>query len=138
MRSMFLLAAIALIGLTGHAQTKTASAKRTGMLTAEGAEFALTAAADGKYLFSYHNSMGKSNDTSTIVFRNKKEAGDFVHKIGNAFGAKDGTSFYVVYPNYRIRLLTEMNVVFMIVDETGKPQSTFRITKENYTGVNVL
>ncbi len=108
------------------------------MLTAAGAEFSLTAAADGKYLFSYRNSMGKSNDTSTIVFRNKNEAVDFIHKIGNAFAAKDGTSFYIAYPNYKIRLLTEMNVVFMIVNETGKAQSTFRITKENYTEVNVL
>jgi len=108
------------------------------MLTAEGAEFVLTAAADGKYLFSYRNTMGRSKDTSTIVFRNKNEAGDFIHKIGNAFAAKDGTSFYIVYPNYKIRLLTEMNVVFMIVNETGKAQSTFRITKENYSEVNVL
>ncbi|HSZ34505.1 MAG TPA: hypothetical protein VK772_14415 [Puia sp.] len=138
MRSILLTVAIVLIGLTGHAQTKTASAKKTGMLTAEGAEFVLTAAADGKYLFSYRNTMGRSKDTSTIVFRNKNEAGDFIHKIGNAFAAKDGTSFYIVYPNYKIRLLTEMNVVFMIVNETGKAQSTFRITKENYSEVNVL
>jgi hypothetical protein len=138
MKSIFLLIAIVFTGLAGHAQTKTASAKKTGMLTAEGAEFALTAAGDGKYFFSYRNGMSKSNDTSTIVFRDKNEAVDFIHKIGNAFSAKDGSSFYIVYPNYKIRLLNEMNVVFMIVDETGKAQSTFRITKENYTGVNVL
>jgi hypothetical protein len=138
MKSIVLLVATVLVGLTGHAQTKTTSSKKTGMLTAEGAEFALTAAADGKYLFSYRNSMGRSNDTSRIVLRNKNEAGDFIHKIGDAFAAKDGTSFYIVYPNYKIRLLTEMNVVFMIVNETGKAQSTFRITKGNYTEVNVL
>jgi hypothetical protein len=138
MKSIFLIVAIVLISLTSQAQTKTASAKKTGMLTAEGAEFALTAKADGKYLFSYRNSMGKSNDTSTIVFRDRNVAVDFIHKIGKAFSAKDGTSFYIVYPNYSIRLLTEMNVVFMIVNETGKAQSTFRITKENYTEVNVL
>ena len=138
MRTIFLTVTIVLIGLTGHAQTKPVLAKKTGTLTAEGAEFTLTATREGKYLFSYRNGMGKSNDTSTIVFRNKNEAVDFIHKIGKAFSAKDGTSFYIVYSNYKIRLLTEMNVVFMIVDETGKAQSTFRITKEDYTGVNVI
>jgi hypothetical protein len=138
MRSIFLMVAAILVGLTSHAQTKTVSSKKTGTLTAEGSEFTLRATSEGKYLFSYRNGMGKSNDTSTIVFRSKNEAADFVHKIGKAFSAKDGTSFYIVYPSYKIRLLTEMNVVFMIVDEPGKTQSTFRITKEDYTGVNVI
>jgi len=138
MKWMFLLAVTLMFGSVNYAQTKTVSSKKTGVLTAAGAEFSLTSTSDGKYYFSFHNSMGRSNDTSKIVFKNKKVAGDFINKIGRAFAAKDGTSFYIEYPNYKIRLLTEMNVVFMIVDEPGKAQSTFRITKENYSDVNVL
>jgi hypothetical protein len=138
MKWMFLLAVTLMFGSVNYAQTKRISSKKTGVLTAEGAEFALTAAGDGTYYFTFHNSMGTSNDTSKIVFRNKKDAQGFINKIGKAFSAKDGTSFYVLYPNYKIRLLTEMNVVFMIVDEQGKAQSTFRFTKENYSEVNLL
>lgn len=138
MKSFFLLISIFLVGLAGYSQTKMESAKKSGVLTVEGAEFALTAAGDGRYYFSYRNGMGKSTDTSKIYFKSKKEAEDFINKIGKAFSAKDGTSFYLLYPNYKIRLLTEMSVVFMIVNEQGKAQSTFRITKENYGQVNVL
>ena len=138
MKSMFLLAAVMLIGSICYCQPKTGTAKKIGVLTTEGAELVLAASGDGRYTISYHNSMGGSNDTSKIVFKNKKDASEFINKIGNAFAAKDGTSFYVVYSNYKIRLLTEMSVVFMIVNETGKTQSTFRITKENYTQLKVL
>jgi hypothetical protein len=138
MKWMFLLAVTLMFGSVNYAQTQIVSSKKTGVLTVQGAEFSLIAAGDGKYYFSFHNSMGRSNDTCKIVFTNKKEAQGFINKIGKAFSAKDGTSFYVLYPNYKIRLLTEINVVFMIVDEQGKAQSTFRITKENYSEVNVL
>ncbi len=138
MKAFYLLLVIIFLGGTAYTQTKNAAAKKTGRLTAAGAEFALTATNDGKYYFSYQNTMGKSGDTTKIIFSNKKEANDFINKIGKAFSAKDGTSFYIQYHSYKIRLLTEMSVVFMIVDEPGKEQSTFRITKENYGQVQVI
>jgi hypothetical protein len=138
MKRFLLMTVVMVISGIGYSQSKIVSTKKIGVLTIEGAEFALTAMGDGKYCFSYRNGMGKSKDTCKIIFKSKKEAEGFINKIGQAFSAKDGTSFYISYPGYKIRLLTEMTVVFMIVNEREKEQSTFRITKENYQQVNVL
>ncbi len=137
MRTVFFLLAIILCTV-GNAQKKVNLSDKMVVLTAEGAEFGLTKATDGTYSFSYQNSMGKGIDLRKIQFRNKKEAEGFINKIGKAFSAKDGESCLLVYPRYKIRLLTEMGVIFMIVNETGQTQSTFRITRDNYSQVNVL
>jgi hypothetical protein len=137
MRFIFLLLAIISCSV-GQAQIKSSPADKFVILTAKGAQFGLFKRPDESYFFSYQNGMSSGIDLRKIRFRNKKEAEIFIKKIGKAFSAQDGTSFLVSYPKYKIRLLTEMGVVFMIVNETGLSPSTFRITKENYTQVNIL
>jgi len=137
MKPVFFLLAI-LFCSGSYAQKKVNLSDKNVELTADGAEFGLTKAPDGTYSFSYLNSMGKGTDPRKIQFRNKKEAEGFISKIGKAFSAKDGESCLLVYPRYKIRLLTQMGVIFMIVNETGQTQSTFRITRDNYSQVNVL
>jgi hypothetical protein len=137
MRPVFFLLAI-IFCTVSNAQKKVDLSDKMLVLTTEGAEIALTKATDGTYSFSYQNSMGKGPDLRKIQFRNKKEAEGFISKIGKAFSAKDGESCLLVYPKYKIRLLTEMGVIFMIVNESGQTQSTFRITRDNYNQVNVL
>ena len=73
-----------------------------------------------------------------IVFKNKQDILSFENKINRALTAKDGSSDMVIYKSYKIRLLTEVGGVFMIVNETGQPQSTLRISKEMYSQVNTL
>jgi hypothetical protein len=137
MRCIFFILAI-ICCTSGDAQKKSDPANKFVMLTAQGAEFGLIKSGDGSYSFSYQNGMGNGTDFRKIQFRNKKEAEGFVNKIGKAFSAKEGTSFFIAYSKYKVRLLTEMGCVFMIVNETGQTQSTFRITKDNYNQVNIL
>ena len=108
------------------------------LLTPVGATLSLSVLENGKYSFSYANSMGGKSDFRAIVFKNKKEAKNFIFEINKSMNAKDGVSSLLTYPNYKIRLLSEIGGVFMMVSETGKSQSTFRITKENFDQVNVL
>lgn len=138
MRHYLILHAILLFNLSAIAQVKKASAQSPKLLTPVGSTLSLSQADHGKYSFSYLNAMGDKTDFRYIVFKNKKEAKDFIINIAKALKAKDGVSSLFTYTNYRIRLLTEIGGVFMIVNEVGKSQSTFRITKENYDQVNVL
>ncbi len=138
MRPSFFLLAVLLFHLNAFSQAKQASIESAKLLTPVGATLSLSQADHGKYSFSYLNSMGDKTDFRYIVFKNKKEAKDFITNLGKALKAKDGVSSLFTYTNYKIRLLTEIGGVFMIVNEAGKTQSTFRVTKENYDQVNVL
>jgi hypothetical protein len=138
MKSSLLLYTVFLFHMNAFTQVKEASTQSAKLLTPVGATLSLSQSDHGKYSFSYLNAMGDKTDFRYIVFKNKKEAKDFVTNIANALKAKDGISSLFTYTNYKIRLLTEIGGVFMIVDESGKSQSTFRITKENYDQVNVL
>lgn len=82
--------------------------------------------------------MSGKPDVRSIIFRNKQEAKSFLGKIGKAMSSKDGVSCVYTFANYRIRLLTEIGGVFMIVDKKGLTQSTLRISKESYSQVNTL
>src|ERR1700712_1128121 len=138
MRPRLVLLAVLLYHCNAFSQIKEASAQSSKLLTPVGASLSLSQADHGKYSFSYLNAMGDKTDFRYIVFKNKKEAKNFISNLAKALKAKDGISSLFAYTNYKIRLLTEIGGVFMIVNEAGKSQSTFRITKENYDQVNVL
>lgn len=138
MRPHLLIYTVFLFHLTAFSQVKEASTQSAKLLTPVGATLSLSQSDHGKYSFSYLNSMGDKTDFRYIVFKNKKEAKDFITNLAKALKAKDGVSSLFTYTNYKIRLLKEIGGVFMIVNETGKSQSTLRITKENYDQVNVL
>ena len=82
--------------------------------------------------------MSTKKDERNIVFKNKQEIRSFEKRISRALSAKDGTSDLIIYKTYKIRLLTEMGGVFMIVNEAGQSQSTLRISKEMYSQVNIV
>ncbi len=82
--------------------------------------------------------MATKKDERNIIFKNKQDIRSFEKKISKALSAKDGTSEVIIYKTYKIRLLTEMGGVFMIVNETGQSQSTLRISKEMYNQVNMI
>ena len=82
--------------------------------------------------------MTTKKDEINIIFKNKQHFRSFEKKISRALSAKDGTSDIIMYKSYKIRLLTEMGGVFMIVNETGQSQSTLRISKEMYNQVNMI
>jgi hypothetical protein len=138
MKRFLLLYAVLLFHLTAFTQVNEASTQAAKLLTPVGSDLSLSLLEHGRYSFTYLNSMGGKTDFRSIVFKNKKEAKDFIVNIAKALKAKDGVSCLYTYSNYKIRLLTEIGGVFMIVNETGKSQSTFRITKENCDQVNVL
>ena len=108
------------------------------VLTAEEGNLSVSVQKDGKCYFTYQNEMSAKKDERNIVFRNKQDIRSFEKKISRALSAKDGTSDIIIYKSYKIRLLTEMGGVFMIVNETGQSQSTLRISKEMYSQVNTL
>ena len=138
MKLHLLLLAVLLFHFNAFSQVKEASAQSAKLLTPVGATLSLSQSDHGKYSFNYLNSMGDKTDFRYIVFKNKKETKEFISNLAKALKAKDGASSLFTYTNYKIRLLTEIGGVFMIVNEVGKSQSTLRITKENYEQVNVL
>jgi hypothetical protein len=138
MKSIILFGFLFLICSTGHAQQNTASVGNSKILTSDDTPLSISAVGNGKYSFSYQNEMSGKPDVRSIIFRNKQEAKTFLGKIGNAMSSKDGVSCVYTFANYRIRLLTEIGGVFMIVDEKGLTQSTLRISRESYSQVNTL
>ena len=108
------------------------------VLAAEDGNLSVSVHKDGKCYFIYQNGMSTKKDERNIVFKNKQDIRSFENKINKALSAKDGTSDIIVYKTYKIRLLTEIGGVFMIVNETGQSQSTLRISKEMYSQVNML
>jgi len=108
------------------------------VLKAEDGSLSVSVKKDGKCYFIYQNGMSTKKDERDIVFKNKQDIRSFEKKISRALSANDGTSDIIIYKTYKIRLLTEMGGVFMIVNETGQSQSTLRISKEMYSQVNTL
>jgi hypothetical protein len=119
-----------------HAQKEAVQADR--MLKTEDGNLYVVIQKDGKCAFTYQNGMSTKKDERIILFKNKKDIGNFEKRISKALVAKDGTSDIVIYKTYKIRLLTEIDGVFMIVNEPGQMQSTLRISKEMYSQVNRL
>lgn len=108
------------------------------VLTAGDGNLTVSAKKDGKCYFTYQNGMSTKKDERNIIFKNRQDIRSFEKKISRALSAKDGTSDIIKYKTYKIRLLTEIGGVFMIVNEKGQSQSTLRISKEMYSQVNVL
>ncbi|HZZ75799.1 MAG TPA: hypothetical protein VFE04_07710 [Puia sp.] len=119
-------------------QAQKVEAGTVKVLTAEDGNLSVSVQKDGKCFFTYQNGMSTKKDERNIVFKNKQDIRSFEKKISRALTAKDGTSDMVVYKSYKIRLLTEIGGVFMIVNEAGQSQSTLRISKEMYGQVNAL
>jgi hypothetical protein len=92
----------------------------------------------GTCIFIYQNGISTKKDERQIVFKNEQSIRSFEKKLSRAMSAKDGTSGVIYYKSYKIRLLSEMGGVFMIVNETGQSQSTLRVSKEMYSQVNIL
>jgi hypothetical protein len=136
MERAILFAAYSFLFLFTHAQNNMAQADR--VVTTDDGNLSIVVQKGGTYMFSYQNQMSNKPDLRTIVFKNKQEIKGFEKKISKALSAKDGTSDLITYKTYKIRLLTEIGGVFMIVNEPGQSQSTLRITKEMYNQVNVL
>src|SRR5437764_1498051 len=120
----------------GYAQTKTIGDEK--VLKASDGNLSITIKKDGKCYFTYQNGMSTKKDERNIIFKNKQDIRSFEKKISRAMSAKDGTSDLIIYKSYKIRLLTEIGGVFMIVNEPGQSQSTLRISKEMYSQVNTL
>jgi len=108
------------------------------VLTAEDGNLSVSVKKDGKCYFTYQNGMSTKKDERNIIFKNRQDIRSFEKKISRALSAKDGTSDLITYKSYKIRLLTEIGGVFMIVNEAGQSQSTLRISKEMYSQVNML
>jgi hypothetical protein len=108
------------------------------VLTAEDGNLSVSIKKDGKCYFTYQNGMSTKKDERNIIFKNRQDIRSFEKKISRALSAKDGTSDLITYKSYKIRLLTEIGGVFMIVNEAGQSQSTLRISKEMYSQVNML
>jgi hypothetical protein len=108
------------------------------ILTAEDGNLSVSVHKDGKCYFIFQNGMSTKKDERNIIFKNKQDIRSFEKKISKALSAKDGSADLIIYKLYKIRLLTEMGGVFMIVNETGQSQATLRISKEMYSQVNML
>jgi hypothetical protein len=135
MKALILFISSIFLCSIGHSQSNTAGVDK--VLTAEESNVSLAVQGNGKYLFTYQNGMSDKKDMRNIAFKNKQDIRAFEKKIGKALSAKDGASELILYKLYKIRLLTEIGGVFMIVNETGQTQSTLRISKEMYTQVNI-
>lgn len=129
---------ISFIFFFSASQAQKVEAGTEKVLTAEDGNLSVSVQKDGKCFFTYQNGMATKKDERNIVFKNKQDIRSFEKKISRALTAKDGTSDMVVYKSYKIRLLTEIGGVFMIVNEAGQPQSTLRISREMYGQVNAL
>jgi hypothetical protein len=136
MKTLILFISFLFVFSSGRAQKEATGVDR--VLTAEEGNLSVSVQKDGKCYFTYQNEMSTKKDERNIVFRNKQDIRSFEKKISRALSAKDGTSDIVTYKSYKIRLLTEMGGVFMIVNEPGQSQSTLRISKEMYSQVNTL
>ena len=136
MKTLILFISLLFIFSAGQAQTKATGADK--VLTVEEGNLSISIQKDGKCYFIYQNGMSTKKDERNIVFKNKQDIRSFEKKISKALSAKDGTSDIIIYKSYKIRLLTEIGGVFMIVNETGQSQSTLRISKEMYGQVDTL
>jgi hypothetical protein len=136
MKTLILFISLLFFFSDGHAQTKATGADK--VLTVEEGNLSVSIQKDGKCYFIYQNGMSTKKDERNIVFKNKQDIRSFEKKISKALSAKDGTSDIIMYKSYKIRLLTEIGGVFMIVNETGQSQSTLRISKEMYGQVDTL
>ncbi len=136
MKTQILFISFLLFFSAGQAQTKATGADK--VLTVEEGNLSISIQKDGKCYFIYQNGMSTKKDERNIVFKNKQDIRSFEKKISKALSAKDGTSDIIIYKSYKIRLLTEIGGVFMIVNETGQSQSTLRISKEMYGQVDTL
>lgn len=136
MKTLILFISLLFFFSGGQAQKQAASEEK--VLTAEDGNLSVSVHKDGSCYFMYQNGMSTKKDERNIIFKNKQDIRSFEKKISKALSAKDGTSDLIIYKTYKIRLLTEMGGVFMIVNETGQSQSTLRISKEMYGQVNAL
>lgn len=136
MKTLILLISLLFLFSSGRAQKEATGTDK--VLTAEDGNLSVSVQKDGKCFFIYQNGMSTKKDERNIVFKNKQEIRSFEKRISRALSAKDGTSDLIIYKSYKIRLLTEMGGVFMIVNEAGQSQSTLRISKEMYSQVNSL
>ena len=136
MKTLALFISFLLVISAGQAQKETTGTDK--VLTAEDGNLSVSVQKDGKCYFIYQKGMSTKKDERNIIFKNKQDLRSFEKKISRALSAKDGTSDIIMYKSYKIRLLTEMGGVFMIVNETGQSQSTLRISKEMYNQVNMI
>jgi hypothetical protein len=136
MKTLILFISLLFFFSGGQAQTKATGADK--VLTVEEGNLSVSIQKDGKCYFIYQNGMSTKKDERNIVFKNKQDIRSFEKKISKALSAKDGTSDIIMYKSYKIRLLTEIGGVFMIVNETGQSQSTLRISNEMYGQVDTL
>ncbi len=136
MKTLILFISLLFFFSSGQAQKQAASEEK--VLTAEDGNLSVSVQKDGTCHFMYQNGMSTKKDQRIVIFKNKQDIRSFEKKISKALSAKDGTSDLIIYKTYKIRLLTEMGGVFMIVNETGQTQSTLRISKEMYSQVNAL
>jgi hypothetical protein len=136
MKTLILFISFLCIISSGQAQRETTGTDK--VLTAEDGNLSVSVKKDGTCYFIYQNGMSTKKDERNIIFKNKQDIRSFEKKISKALSAKDGTSDIIIYKAYKIRLLTEMGGVFMIVNETGQSQSTLRISKEMYNQVNMI
>jgi hypothetical protein len=136
MKTLIVFISLLFVISSGQAQKETTGTDK--VLTAEEGNLTVSVQKDGKCYFIYQNGMSTKKDERNIIFKNKQDIRSFEKKISKALSAKDGTSDIIIYKSYKIRLLTEMGGVFMIVNETGQSQSTLRISKEMYNQVNMI
>ncbi|HEY2347364.1 MAG TPA: hypothetical protein VGH64_00050 [Puia sp.] len=136
MKTLILLMATVFLLSSGLAQNEIIQTVRA--VKTEDGNLTVIVQKDGKYFFSYQNGMTGKTDQRNIVFNSRQEIRNFERRISRALSAKDGTSDLITYKSYKIRLLTEIGGVFMIVNEKGQSQSTLRISKEMYNQVNML
>jgi hypothetical protein len=137
MAQFLIMSAALLFSLSARTQVKDSSVHKSRSLQSEGVTLSLHID-NGRYFFTYQNGMSRKRDLRAITFNSKKEAKAFVSSIGKAITAEDGVSSVLNYSKYNIRLLTEIGSVFMIVNEKGKDQSTYKITRENYNQLKIL
>jgi hypothetical protein len=138
MKTLIFFISFLVLFSVGHTQSNANQADKLTVLTAEDGNLSIAFQKDGKCIFTYQNGMSNKKDMRNILFKNKQEVLNFERKIGKALSAKDGTSALIQFKTYKIRLLTEIGGVFMIVNEAGQTQSTLRISKEMYSQVNIL
>jgi hypothetical protein len=138
MKTLIFFMSFLVLFSVGYTQSNPNQADNVKVLTAEDGNLSIAIQKDGKYLFTYLNGMSNKKEMRNILFKNKQDALNFEKKIGKALSAKDGSSTLIQYKAYKIRLLTEIDGVFMIVNEPGQTQSTLRISKEMYSQVNIL
>ena len=129
MKTLYLFISFSLVISNGWAQVNKSTADR--IITAEDGTLSVSLRKNGQCYFAYQNGMSTKKDERNIIFKNKQDIRSFEKKLSRALSAKDGTSDIIIYKTYRIRLLTEIGGVFMIVNETGQTQATTSGLKRN-------